>query len=53
MKAIGQITAITLGIKKKKKIHTKYKRTFQKRKVNIPHYHPMNRGPNSKQQIGV
>ena len=51
MNAIGQITAITLGIKKK--IYTKYKRKFQKHKVNAPHYRPMNRGPNSKQQIGV
>jgi hypothetical protein len=51
MKAIGQITAITLGIKK---ISTrKYKRKFKKHEVNIPHYHPMKRGPNSKQQIGV
>ena len=51
MNAIGQITAITLGIKKKN-LH-KIQEEISKAQVNTPHYRPMNRGPNSKQQIGV
>lgn len=47
MKAIGQITAITLGMRKKNP-HKIQEGILQKHKVNIPHSHPMNTGPNSK-----
>lgn len=42
MKAIGQIKAITLVIKKKKKSTPNTRGHFKNLKVNIPHYHPMN-----------